>query len=1144
MKKESLENTSRLQSLEAEVKHLKGLLSKVSVSSNQVESGFVDKIESKIDGLAHSGERYADIVALVLKELGQNVSADRVSVFDYDNDSSGYLAKYQWCNENFQEYHPSDLIISDIENPLLNPTCGNAFATCSLNEDLKNSLASKFETFQVQSLLILPFGNDEIINGLLVLEVCTFSREWFDFEINELASNSRLIESLLDKYWFKRNAQEEVLIRTLIHKATQIVSHSRNSRKCIVQLLELIGQELAIESAYIVEKGNLSNHHELLWLQGEHEEDGCLSGFEIDKLVSGKSIGSGIVLHKKEISGSGVDFVRSESLMVSKLECSNDFVGWLIVEAATDRVRWISKFNGFLKSLANLLSTALGDLHQENELNNRCLYLLEANKGLAVKETFLQEVLKNAPWGIIKLCGSEVKLANEKVASIFELSVEELVGKQLEDLIDKDRASELLLQARKGMGIVQIQTSLQVGLYTKQLLCAAAVDNSMSEDGFMLFISDVTSQVAVETKYSELRIRYEKILESSIDGIFITDLNANVKFVNKSARDILKYDAVEATQLSLKELFIEEADDFITKMKSGLVSDKFYKSRAALKNKDREVLLADIAVSKIYIDNKEHLYFTIHEVGVGDVVEPGIQGTGGDFEQLALVSPDIVLRLDTDRRIWFYNESLINNFPFLAEKEVRGCTLTELGVFNEVVGPTWEAKINDVISTKEKTAMQLGFSDESKELYFDWVISPELDGQGNVLGLFAIGKSLSEQKNVEKQLLEAKVKAEESDKLKSSFLANISHELRTPLNAIVGFSALLRGDNVSDAERDDYVEVIHKNSDSLMSLINNIIDVAKIESGKIAVEKESVEVREVLQSLYDDFTPKIDIEHKGRVKLYLSMPKEERCEILSDSIRFRQIMVNLIGNAVKFTIKGFIEFGYAREDGVIKFYVKDTGIGISEAKQKLIFQPFRKEVETSNQIYGGTGIGLSICEKIVQALGGEIGLKSDKGKGSEFYFTHPVELQKKEEEKRISHKTITITNPVLQKNYYWPNKMMLLVDENSSAHLQMRKFIEKTGITLVSARTAAGASKLLMNRKDIHLVVMDLKFPDSTGYELVKEIKKLNTNIPVIVHSDKAINGNCDDLLGQGFDACIQKPSDKDEVLNVMDRFLVEASQR
>ncbi len=1143
MNRESLGNSSRLHALEAEVKHLKGLLKKVSAPHRDSKGSIDNWLELKLKGLIQKKLSYEELVITILKEIGQSVDIDRVSIYNHDDTVNGYLAKYQWCNDRYQEYYPSDLIIQDNENPLTNPTHENAFTTCSLNQDIEKSLALKFEIFQVQSLLILSYSSAEIENGFVVFETCAFNREWYDFEIHEQIANLKVVLSYLNTYWHKKNEEKDLLYRDLLNKATHVIGNDKQTKKAIFKTFDLIGKGLHLNKVYFVPKTSFSNHHEFYWSNDPDEDENGLIGLDIERLIGNTPIESGFIFNAQDLSKENIEGISNCSVSVNTIVCNNDHQGWLVTEFKQNKLIDIFRYKPFIDSIAQIASSLFCDLYLESELNTRCLYLLEANRGLAIKESFLEGVLKNAPVGILKLIDGTVKLINDKVCEIFELGSEEIVNKTLQELLNNSGSQHLLEQIKKGNTVINKVFEIKVGLYTKVLSVVGAIDLSNKDSGHILFVSDISSQFNIDQKYSELKDRYEKILETSIDGVIITDVNANVKFINKSARELLKYDLVEANHLNLESLLSQEFTVFFNEMHAVLNSGNLYRVCTCLKNKDGKNLNVDLCVNKIQIDHKEHYYFTVHEISYAQSQYPSLVASEEEFKRLAQNSPDIILRLNRERKILFYNEALINHFSFLKDKDVIGKSLTELNVYNELVGATWQTKVDDAINFNEKISMELGFSDESLDLYFDWIITPELNDAGEVDCLLAIGRSLTERKKFEKQLMEAKVKAEESDKLKSSFLANMSHELRTPLNAIVGFSALLRGSEISEEEKEDYVDVIHKNSDSLMSLINNIIDVAKIESGKISVEKEEIDIHEILQSLYSDFTTKVEIEHKGRVKLYLSIPKNEKCILNSDPIRLRQMLVNLIGNAIKFTIKGFIEFGYVRAGDFVRFFVKDTGIGISESKQRVIFQPFRKEVESNNQIYGGTGVGLSICEKIIKALGGEIGLSSEKGEGSEFFFTHPIVNTKGEDERNVvSHKTITISNPVLPKNYYWPNKLILLVDENSSSHLQMRKFIEKTGLTLVSARTAAGASKLLMNRKDIHLVLMDLKFPDSTGQELVQIIKRMNKSISVIAHSEKAINGKCSEILNQGFDACISKPTQKEELLMVMDKFLVEAN--
>jgi signal transduction histidine kinase len=245
--------------------------------------------------------------------------------------------------------------------------------------------------------------------------------------------------------------------------------------------------------------------------------------------------------------------------------------------------------------------------------------------------------------------------------------------------------------------------------------------------------------------------------------------------------------------------------------------------------------------------------------------------------------------------------------------------------------------------------------------------------------------------------MQANQKAKESDRLKSVFLSNISHELRTPLNAIVGFSTLLRKKDLTYTEKEEYVSEIHENSNKLLSLMNNIIDVAKLESGKIRVNKESININSLLKDLYQEYLPQVEQCHKDKVKLKLTCVENSKVGVFSDPIRLRQILGSLLDNAVKFTNKGKIEFGCQIESNRIKLFVRDTGIGVAVDKQKMILEPFRKEREGNDQPYGGAGIGLSICNQIISTLGEELCIQSEKGKGAEFYFYLQVELLESKE---------------------------------------------------------------------------------------------------------------------------------------------------
>ena len=256
---------------------------------------------------------------------------------------------------------------------------------------------------------------------------------------------------------------------------------------------------------------------------------------------------------------------------------------------------------------------------------------------------------------------------------------------------------------------------------------------------------------------------------------------------------------------------------------------------------------------------------------------------------------------------------------------------------------------------------------------------------------YAIIHDISARVKSNKILLEAKEKAEESDRLKSSFLANMSHEIRTPMNSIIGFSSLLRDEVPTNATLASYIDSIQKNGEHLLQLINDIIDLSKIEANQLSIHLDDYSLNAILKEVYVDSINNLKNTEKKQLTLNLKTPEHRDLKIKTDAIRLRQVLLNLINNAIKFTDHGSIEFGYKiREDGLLQFCVKDTGIGIPDEKYQLIFNPFRQIEEDNTRNYQGAGLGLPICRSLVEKMGGHIWLMSEEGKGSRFYFTHPL----------------------------------------------------------------------------------------------------------------------------------------------------------
>lgn len=280
---------------------------------------------------------------------------------------------------------------------------------------------------------------------------------------------------------------------------------------------------------------------------------------------------------------------------------------------------------------------------------------------------------------------------------------------------------------------------------------------------------------------------------------------------------------------------------------------------------------------------------------------------------------------------------------------------------------------------------------------YDIVYTPYMNSFDDIIGIIGIigmevdmTKIKSSEAKLRKQnkaLRRAKNKAVESNKLKSAFLANMSHEIRTPLNSIVGFSNLLVSNNLSKIKKQKYFSYISKSSDNLLKIINDLIDISKIEANQLNIEKDNIKIKPLMNHIFETFKN----QNTNDIKLICNLKNKKDITLFTDGNRLEQILINLLSNALKFTNDGTVEFNYEIEENYVKFYVKDTGIGIDDEDKNIIFDRFRQSEKTLMNVLSGNGLGLSISKSIVKLLGGELWVESEKDKGSIFIFTIPYD---------------------------------------------------------------------------------------------------------------------------------------------------------
>ncbi|MEX0987572.1 MAG: PAS domain S-box protein [Bacteroidales bacterium] len=405
------------------------------------------------------------------------------------------------------------------------------------------------------------------------------------------------------------------------------------------------------------------------------------------------------------------------------------------------------------------------------------------------------------------------------------------------------------------------------------------------------------------------------------------------------------------------------------------------------------------------------------------------------------------------------------------------------------------------------------------------VKNPDLDKD---YVLFII-RDVSDKVAFEKELIAAKEKAVESDKLKSAFLANMSHEIRTPMNSIVGFANLLTEKDIDATSQAEYVKRINRNSEQLLALMSDIIDLAKIESNQLSVSYTKL----ILENLFNELLTygRLQLEQRGRKNVvikYLPDPVKRTEAMEGDLVRLTQILQNLINNAVKFTIQGEITIGYMNmNDKSIRFFVKDTGIGIDQKNIEIIFDQFRQVDGSNVRKYGGTGLGLAICRNLTGLLNGKIWVESEKDSGSTFYLELPLKSGFELNENRdAASREFAVSSKI----------KVLMVDDDQDSLMLMTTILRYEGIQTVTADSGYKALKILEREELPDIVLMDLQMPVMSGIQTLHIIREQYPALKVVAQSAHALEGERRKSLGLGFNDYISKPYSKQGLLEVIKR--------
>ncbi|MBN1789968.1 MAG: response regulator [Bacteroidales bacterium] len=497
------------------------------------------------------------------------------------------------------------------------------------------------------------------------------------------------------------------------------------------------------------------------------------------------------------------------------------------------------------------------------------------------------------------------------------------------------------------------------------------------------------------------------------------------------------------------------------------------------------------------------------------------------YRELADMLPQSVFETDSFGNYTYVNKAWFSAFGYTPGELGDGLNLIETLIS--------ETNQDDILGQRKiensnYIAIRKNGSKFPASVYTDNIIR---DGQ--IAGRRGIIVDITDRIDYIKTLQQETSKARTSDELKSSFLANMSHEIRTPMNSIIGFSNLLASEQIPDNQKKDFTQYIRTSSELLLNLVDDIIDIAKIEAGELKIVKKDSDLLALGEELLT--TSRETRKRFNKQHLELIFTPDPNCQevfLRTDPFRLRQILVNLINNAIKFTEKGSVEFGFSvKDDSILEFFVKDTGVGLKREELDLIFERFKRARQSEEKNIVGTGLGLAISKNLVQLLGGEMWVDSVVGRGTTFLFTLPYlkpTLLPAGREENYQYET----------SYNWLGKTILIAEDDLNSYKFLRELLGKTRIEILHAPNGKKAVETVGSNKHIDLVIMDVQMPVMDGIEATRLIKEMNFSIPVIAQTAFAMAGDKEKMQQAGFDEYIAKPINSNQLLAIINHFLTQ----
>jgi len=830
-------------------------------------------------------------------------------------------------------------------------------------------------------------------------------------------------------------------------------------------------------------------------------------------------------------------------------------------------IKWIEASIDTIRNSKNKITHIQGIAEDITERKNTEDLFFKSNQRL--QDQFNNTPLASIIWDL----DFRVVEWNKSAHRIFGYSSEEAIGKHAKDLILHPAIMDQIDEVWRGLLVEKSGFRFKNKNMTKSgqaITCdwynVTLKDSEGNIIGVASLADDITDKIKSKLLIEKSEKKYRDIFEKSTDAVLIIKDNLFVD-CNISTLTVFGYpnkecfDAIHPSVLSPEKqpdgnCSFEKSEEMM-QIAIDKGSNRF---RWYFKQKNGDVFPAEVTLTKIEeIDNK----VTIHSV-IKDISE---RVRKEEIENIVYNIAKSALTIDDFNEFGFFIKDELhkiidtsNFYIALYNKENNSfytpIMVDEKDLFDEF--PAKETLTEYVVKSKKS----LLFTNESHKKLIEegavglvgcdsqiWLGVP-LKNQDKVFGVMVVQSysnknaynkndvqllefvadqisSTIQRKNINVDLKKALKKAQESDRLKSAFLANMSHEIRTPMNGIIGFSELFLNPDLSYHQRNEYAEIVINSSKRLLNIVNDILDISKIEAGVVQLNYEKTSINELLSDIEVFYKPIAD-ENNLKLTCVKSL-KNIDSYITIDKTKLNQVLTNLITNAFKFTDEGEVEYGYKLIDKMLCFYIKDTGKGIDKELHNKIFDRFVQADGDYEKHNKGTGLGLAISKKFIELFGGEIWLTSNN-MGTTVYFTIPYNKVNAPNRTKLVEK-----NNLIKENN---RAITILVAEDEVYNLlYINELFSKSGFQIIEANNGLEAVEIVKNNPEIDLVLMDIKMPIMNGKDAMIEIKKNRPQLPVIALSAFAMESDREIALSKGFDNYLSKPIDKKELFKLIDKF-------